>query len=152
MSSIALCTIVHQSFPLSHSHMEESNRLHNTVNVILIIYCKDRELNLPRWVKKTSPIGDTWIWSSKWNMSCYLILAAIPFSLFIVLYLVLPKTVLIARVLKSGIIDTSTAPCYFQFTSFQAWIRITLIPSNLEMVMWLPLAKGMWTKLRSITS
>lgn len=151
ISSIALCTTVQKSFPLSRSHMGESNRLAQCIiSVILIIYCRDRELNLPRWVKKTSAIGDTWIWSSKWNMNCYMILGAISFFHFVELYLILPKTLLIDRVLISGIIDT--APWYFHFTSFQAWNRITLTPSNLEMVMWLALAKGMWTKLRTITS
>lgn len=57
-----------KSFPFSHSHIEENNKL-TQYGVILTIYYRDRELSLPRWIKKTSPTGATWIWSSKWNMS-----------------------------------------------------------------------------------
>lgn len=60
-----------KSFPLSHSHMEERNKLVQ-YGVILIIYYRDREISLPRWIKKkkkTSPTDTTWVWSSKWNMS-----------------------------------------------------------------------------------
>lgn len=40
-----------KSFPLSHSHMEERNKLVQ-YGVILIIYYRDREISFPRWIKK----------------------------------------------------------------------------------------------------